>query len=142
MFAGPTAIGAVFSAGAIAQYAAFTIPIFLRLTAAREKFRPGPWHLGKYSKPVGIVACAWVSLIIPILCFPAYRIGGRLNAQTMNWTIVIYGGAMTLALAWYAVDARKWFKGPKVNVEHIIHGTTAEDKASEKHVVVVGEKNM
>jgi hypothetical protein len=24
---------------------------------------------------------------------------------------------MSLALLWYALDARKWFKGPKINVE-------------------------
>ena len=41
MFASPVAIGAVFGIAAIAQYVAFIIPIFLRLTAAREKFRPG-----------------------------------------------------------------------------------------------------
>jgi hypothetical protein len=23
---------------------------------------------------------------------------------------------------WWVVDAHKWFKGPKVNVEHAIHG--------------------
>lgn len=43
MFASPVAIGAVFSIGAIAQYTAFTIPIALRLTAARDKFRPGKY---------------------------------------------------------------------------------------------------
>ena len=30
---------------------------------------------------------------------------------------------MWLALLWYAVDARKWFKGPKISVEHLIHST-------------------
>lgn len=44
MFASPVAIGAVFSIGAIAQYTAFTIPIALRLTAARGKFRPGKFY--------------------------------------------------------------------------------------------------
>lgn len=28
---------------------------------------------------------------------------------------------MTLAMCWYAISARKWFKGPKINVEHMIH---------------------
>jgi len=32
------------------------------------------------------------------------------------------------ALLWYAIDARKWFKGPKINVEHVIHGTDVEDR--------------
>lgn len=41
IFAGPVAIGAVFSIGVIAQYVAFTLPILLRLTAARNTFKPG-----------------------------------------------------------------------------------------------------
>lgn len=40
----------------------------------------------------------------------------------MNWTAVVYGGPMTMALIWYAVDAHKWFKGPKVNIEHQMLG--------------------
>lgn len=36
----------------------------------------------------------------------------------MNWTCVVYGGAMLAVLTWWVIDARKWFKGPKVNVEH------------------------
>jgi hypothetical protein len=37
---------------------------------------------------------------------------------------------MSLALLWYAVDARKWFKGPRINVEHLIHMQTIEGDAS------------
>ena len=33
---------------------------------------------------------------------------------------------MSLALLWYTVDARKWFKGPKINVEHLIHTGTLD----------------
>ncbi|KAK0867263.1 hypothetical protein LTR87_014670 [Friedmanniomyces endolithicus] len=126
MFASPVAIGAVFSIGAIAQYVAFTIPIALRLTAAKNKFRPGPWNLGRWSKPCGYIACTWVVFIIPVLCFPATK-GGDLNALNMNYTCVVYGGVMTCALLWYAIDARKWFKGPKINVEHLIHGQDTDD---------------
>jgi len=121
MFASPVAIGAVFSIGAIAQYTAFIMPVALKLFSARGQFRPGPWNLGRFSTPVGIIACAWVALIIPVLCFPAVK-GADLNALTMNYTCLIYGGVMFLALMWYAIDARKWFKGPKINVEHLIHG--------------------
>ena len=28
---------------------------------------------------------------------------------------------MLFALVHFAVDARKWFEGPRVNVEHLIH---------------------
>ncbi|KAK3073910.1 hypothetical protein LTR53_004092 [Teratosphaeriaceae sp. CCFEE 6253] len=125
MFASPVAIGAVFSIGAIAQYVAFTIPIALRLTAAKNQFRPGPWNLGRWSKPCGYIACSWVVFIIPVLCFPAAK-GKDLNALNMNYTCVVYGGVMIFALLWYAIDARKWFKGPRINVEHIIHGQDAD----------------
>lgn len=26
---------------------------------------------------------------------------------------------MTLAMSWYLISARKWFKGPRINVTHI-----------------------
>ncbi|KAM3077222.1 hypothetical protein ACMFMF_005131 [Clarireedia jacksonii] len=141
MFASPVAIGAVFSIGAIAQYIAFVFPVALKLFAARDKFRPGPWNLGRFSKPVGFIAVTWVVLIIPILCFPAVK-GADLNDLTMNYTCLLYGGTMLLALIWYAVDARKWFKGPKINVEHLIHGTvetkvegeSSSDGIREKHI--------
>lgn len=76
--------------------------------------------MGRFSKPVGAVACAWVILIIPVLCFPAMK-GKDLNTLNMNYTCLMYGGVMGCAMLWYAVDARKWFKGPKINVEHLIH---------------------
>ncbi|KAM0176219.1 hypothetical protein ACHAPF_005085 [Botrytis cinerea] len=126
MFASPVAIGAVFSMGAIAQYIAFVFPIALKVFSAKGRFRPGPWNLGRFSTPIGVVAVGWVSLIIPILCFPSVT-GADLNDLNMNYTCLIYGGTMTLAMCWYAISARKWFKGPKINVEHLIHGDGSGD---------------
>lgn len=119
MFASPVAIGAVFSIGAIGQYTAFTLPVALKLFFDwnGRRFRPGPWNLGRASRPLGAIAVAWWALITPALCFPAVK-GKDLNALTMNWTVVIYGGSMGLAMIWYAISARKWFKGPRINVEH------------------------
>jgi amino acid transporter len=116
IFGGSVAIGAIFSVGAIAAYVAFTIPIFIKTFFVGDRFRRGPWHLGKFSKPIGMMACAFILVMMPILCFPAYR-GKDNTAQLMNWTIVVYGGPMTCVLIWWFVSARKWFKGPKINVE-------------------------
>lgn len=136
MFASPIAIGAVFSMGAIAQYVAFVFPVALKLFSSRGKFRPGPWNLGIYSTPVGILACSFVFLMIPVLCFPAAR-GKDLNRDTMNYTCLIYGGSMGLAGTWYAVDTRRWFKGPRINVQHLINGEH-EVKAGD----MMGEKKL
>jgi hypothetical protein len=37
---------------------------------------------------------------------------------------------MLFALVYYAVDARKWFKGPRVNVEHLIYSEPLEGAGS------------
>lgn len=67
--------------------------------------------------------------MIPVLCFPAVK-GGDLNRLNMNYSCLIYGGSMSLALIWYAVDARKWFKGPKINVEHLLESRAVERSGS------------
>ncbi|KAF2132907.1 amino acid transporter [Dothidotthia symphoricarpi CBS 119687] len=121
MFGGELAVGALFSIGAIAAFVAFTTPIFIRVFFVGNRFRPGPWNLGKFSIPTGIVASAFVILMIPVLCLPTIT-GSELTAADMNWTCVVYGGPMTLIMIWWVVSARKWFKGPKVNIDHMMLG--------------------
>ncbi|PQE30140.1 amino acid permease protein [Rutstroemia sp. NJR-2017a WRK4] len=125
IFGGSVAIGAIFSVGAIAAYVAFTIPIFIRVFFVGDRFRRGPWHLGKFSKPIGICACSFILVMMPILCFPAYR-GDNLTASLMNWTVVVYGVPMLIVIIWWFVSAHKWFKGPVINVEHHMIGREDE----------------
>lgn len=122
IFAGPVAIGALFSIGAIAQFIAFAIPIAIRVTLVGNRFRRGPWHLGRFSRPIGIAAALFVFLMLPILCLPSY-VGSDLSPDLMNWTALVYGGPMLAVTIWWVVDAHKWFKGPKVNVEHRMYDT-------------------
>jgi amino acid transporter len=91
IFGGSVAIGAIFSVGAIAAYVAFTIPIFIKTFFVGDRFRRGPWHLGRFSKPIGLMACSFILVMMPILCFPSVR-GNDLTAELMNWTVVVYGG--------------------------------------------------
>jgi amino acid transporter len=71
IFAGDVAIGALFSIGAIAAFVAFTLPIFIRVFFVGNRFRPGPWNLGKFSIPIGMIASGFVILMVPILCLPS-----------------------------------------------------------------------
>lgn len=49
---------------------------------------------------------------------------------------------MMFALIYYAVDARKWFKGPRVNVEHLIYSEAVESAGSgSENVDRVAEKS-
>ena len=46
-FAGPAAIGAIFSLAVIGQYLAYSIPITARFVGG-QPFTPGPFNLGKF----------------------------------------------------------------------------------------------
>lgn len=121
LFAGDVAIGALFSIGAIAQFVAFAIPIAIRVFFVGNRFRRGPWHLGPFGPWIGGFGVGFVFLMVPILCLPADT-GSNLTPDLMNWTCLVWGGPMLAVSIWWIVDAHKWFKGPKVNVEHAIHG--------------------
>jgi len=121
LFAGPLAIGAIFSITAIGAYFAFTLPVALRTFVVGQRFRPGPWNLGRFSFLSGCISTAFTTLMIPILCFPAV-IGSNLNTTVMNYTCLVWGAPMLFAIVWWFLGARKWFKGPKINVEHKMHG--------------------
>ena len=139
IFGGPIAIGAIFSIGALAAYVAFTIPIFIKTFFVADRFRPGPWNLGRASRPIGAAACFFVMVMVPILCFPTVT-GGDLAPELMNWTCLVYGGPMLAIMVWWMVDARKWFKGPKVNIEHLMVGRGAGDVGNLNGQVIDGEK--
>ena len=70
IFAGDLAMGALFSIGGIAAFIAFSIPIGIRVFVLGNRFRPGPWNLGKYSRPIGSAGVLFVILMLPILCLP------------------------------------------------------------------------
>ncbi|KAK7677102.1 hypothetical protein QCA50_019916 [Cerrena zonata] len=136
MFAGDTAIGAIFSVGGISGFVSFTMPTLLKITYARSFFKPGPWNLGRWSQPIGYVSVAFVTVMIPILCFPTVR-GKDLTPDQMNWTVLVYFGPMLMALIWFLVDAHKWYEGPKSNLDpgDLQVGSVEED---EKYDVILG----
>jgi len=121
IFGGSVAIGAIFSVGAIAAYVAFTIPIFIRVFFVGNRFRRGPWHLGKFSRPIGAAGCAFVMLMVPVLSIPSVK-GDDLTLELMNWTCLVYAGPMFIVMVWWFISAHKWFKGPKIQVEHHMLG--------------------
>lgn len=128
ILAGDVAIGALFSIGAIAQFVAFSIPIAIRVFFVGNRFRRGPWHLGPFGRVIGGLGVSFVLLMVPILCLPSVT-GGNLTPELMNWTCLVYGAPMLAVTIWWVVDARRWFTGPKVNVEHAIHPVEEDGSA-------------
>jgi amino acid permease (GABA permease) len=113
------AYAAVISIAVIGLYVAYGIPIFLRLRSG-DSFQRGPWHLGRWSKPIGIIAVVWIVFISILFLLPtAFPISGTNFNYTPVAFLVVLGGTTI----WWVVSANRWFKGPKVQ-------GTAEELAS------------
>jgi amino acid permease (GABA permease) len=105
-----TAYAAVTSIATIGLYVAYVTPTFLRLRLGRE-FQRGPWHLGRWSKPVGIIACIWVLFITILFMLPTVS---PITHDNFNYTVVAVVAVIGFAGIWWVVSAHKWFTGPKV----------------------------
>jgi amino acid transporter len=124
-----TAYFAVTAIAVIGLYIAYVLPTFLRLRAG-DAFKPGPWNLGKWSKPVGYVAVIWTVFICIMLMMPQLSPGGLglKEIDALNYAPVAVGIVIGFAGIYWLVSARKWFKGPKVQ------GSAEELAAIEKEL--------
>lgn len=136
MFGG-VAINALFSFGAIGGFISFTAATFLRITVARHTFKPGPWNLGKFSIPCGTVACTFVIVMIPFLCFPQER-GADNTLDSMNWTVLVFFGGMLIVQVFFFAHAHKFYTGPRSNLDA---GTVVSGKAGNEIVEEVESLN-
>jgi amino acid transporter len=114
---------AVTSIATIGLYIAYALPILLRLFA--KDFKRGPWHLGAWSMPIGIVGVVWVVIISVLFMLPT---ANPITPVTFNYTPVVVLGTFVIIGAWWLLSARNWFKGP------VIQGSAAELAAIEESV--------
>ena len=123
-----TAYAAVTSIATIGLYIAYAIPVLLRLRAG-ERFARGPWHLGRWSKPIGIIAVLWVAFISILFVLPQVY---PITLLTFNYAIVAVGVVVLVSGGWWMLSARRWFTGPRVQ------GTPEELAAIEWELAAVG----
>jgi amino acid permease (GABA permease) len=105
-----TAYAAVTSIAVIGLYIAYVLPTFLRLRQG-SNFQPGPWHLGRWSRPIGITAVIWVAFITILFMLPT---ASPITHGNFNYTVVAVAVVLGFAGIWWLVSARHWFTGPKV----------------------------
>jgi amino acid transporter len=105
-----TAYAAVTSIAVIGLYVAYVLPTFLRLRLG-SSFQPGPWQLGRWSRPIGIIAVSWVCIITVLFMLPTTSPIGWKN---FNYTVIAVVVVLGFAGIWWLLSARRWFTGPKV----------------------------
>jgi amino acid permease (GABA permease) len=121
-----TAYAAVTSIAVIGLYIAYVMPTFLRLRRG-ETFQRGPWHLGRWSRPVGITAVTWVVIITILFMLPQVW---PVHWANFNYTVVAVAAVIGFAGIYWLVSARHWFTGPRVQ------GTAEELAEIERELTV------
>jgi amino acid transporter len=99
-----TAYGAVTAINVIGITPAYAIPVLLRLRAG-DRFRPGPWHLGRWSRPVGWIAVVWVACVTVLFCLPQ---SSPVTVDTMNYAAVALVAVLVVATVWWFVARRSY----------------------------------
>jgi amino acid permease (GABA permease) len=105
-----TAYAAVTSVAVIGLYIAYVAPTLLRLRLG-ARFQRGPWHLGRWSRPIGITAVTWVAIITILFMLPQ---AWPVTWSNFNYTVVAVVAVIGFAGIYWLVSARNWFTGPKI----------------------------
>ncbi len=99
----------------IGLYIAFILPVFLRLRLG-SRFERGAWSLGGHYKWIDTIAILWVALITVLFSLPLFKAGlpwdENFSWSLTNYTILWFAGIGIFFGGWWAISARKWFKGP------------------------------
>jgi amino acid transporter len=96
------AYSVIVSISTIGLYAAYGLPILLAFFARQGgRCERGPWHLGRWSPAVNLVALVWIAFITVLFVLPP-------NERT-GYTFAVL--VALLALGWFA-GARWQYRGP------------------------------
>jgi amino acid transporter len=96
------AYSVIVSISTIGFYVSYGLPIVLALRARREqRLGRGPWHIGRWSSIVNVIAIVWVAFISVLFMLPPNQLTGY-----------TFGGALVLLAIYYFAWARTHFAGP------------------------------
>ncbi|KAF1981878.1 APA family basic amino acid/polyamine antiporter [Aulographum hederae CBS 113979] len=107
------AFSAATSIATIGLYISYVIPVVAALIWP-QNFVKGPFDLGKFSRPVGIISILWVTFITIVFCLPSLN---PVDSQTLNYTPVAVGIVIFFTSVSWFFWAHKWFTGPIRQIE-------------------------
>jgi len=127
-FASAVAVNAVFSLCAVALDTSYMIPVACKLIYRDHpevNYKPGPFNLGRTGGAIcNIIAITWTAFEVCILIMPTIY---PVTAENMNYSSIITVGVMLLAGLWYWVSARKYYDGPRSNLDKVDSSATSMD---------------
>jgi len=107
---------ALSSIGTIAVATSYMFPIFGRLFISPDNFvknERGPFHLGKFTFPLGVLSLCFLALEFIILLMPTgFPILYTGELANFNYAFALIGGVSVISTGSWVLYARHWFKGP------------------------------
>ena len=98
-------INGIFGVTAPAMDLSYAAVIDARLFYKEMPIRKGPFTLGRWRKPVNLIAIVWTLFISMILFFlPVHPV----NAANMNYAVAISGFIALIALGWWYAGAKRY----------------------------------
>lgn len=86
-----------------------------RLTTPASDLIWGSFRLGRAGVPITVLALIFTAIGIFFSFWPA---NVTVTAQTMNWSVTVYGGVLILSLVFWVIHGRKVYKGPIMEITH------------------------
>lgn len=112
---GSTCANALFSLNVSANYFAWIMPVFLRLTWGKAKFHPGAFYLGPTLSTINSwITVVWGWFVILICMFPTEETVD--GADSMNYAVVMTCGTWILSIIFFYTYKYKYFHGPASNL--------------------------
>jgi amino acid transporter len=121
-----TAFSAILSIATVGFQISYAIPIFLRITFAKNSFIQSDFSLGRFSLACGWISSAWLALTSLLLFFPTQL---PITAESMNYTVVVFVAVSAIGAVYWLVYARHFFTGPKRH-NHNKNSSLADDKGA------------
>jgi amino acid transporter len=117
----PVAFFAITAICTVGLYLAYIIPVYLRLRQG-DRFKPGPWNLGRHYKWINIGAIAFVVLVVYALNIPTVP-GGVPWKSEFGWTGINYAPLVLLVglivAVWWQLSAKNRYTGPVRTIDEI-----------------------
>ncbi|GHJ84023.1 hypothetical protein NliqN6_0425 [Naganishia liquefaciens] len=92
--------------------ASYGFPILCSVLRKRALVKDAPFSLGKFGYLINIITIIWITFSIVLFCMPTAI---PVTPGSMNYASAVFAGFSTIAVIWYAVNARRHYKGPLIS---------------------------
>lgn len=110
-FGSSAAFNAFTGVATICLSTSYGLPVLISLVRRRECVKHAPFSLGRFGFLINTITVIWVIFSTILFCMPVTL---PVDKSSMNYASAVFAGFAAISVIYYAVSARKGFKGPPV----------------------------